>query len=120
MSRETADASDNDSPWKDLESLIEAGDRWVIQTEDGKLRLARLSPEKIEVLGEVELLSDRELEVFSLLGQGMTTRRIAEVLRLSPKTVGTHREHIKHKLAIESAAELAQRATRWVETGRTG
>lgn len=61
----------------------------------------------------------RAIQVFRLIGQGQTTRQIAEALHLSPKTIESHREHIKHKLGIETAAELAQRATQWVETGRT-
>jgi DNA-binding CsgD family transcriptional regulator len=65
-------------------------------------------------------LSDRELQVFRLVGQGRTTRQIAGILSRSVKTVESHLEHIKNKLAIDSAAQLAQRATHWVETGRTG
>ena len=67
----------------------------------------------------LEALSDRELEVFRWIGQGRTTRQIAEKLHLSVKTIESHREHIKNKLTIQTAAELAQRATQWVETGRT-
>ena len=65
-------------------------------------------------------LTDRELEVFRLIGQGRATREIAERLHLSVKTIESHREHIKRKLAIESAPELARRAIRWVESGRAG
>lgn len=68
----------------------------------------------------VARLSDRELQVFRLIGQGRTTRRIADALCISIKTVESHREHIKQKLAIATGAELAQRATQWVETGRIG
>ena len=62
-------------------------------------------------------LSSRELQVFRLIGHGHRTREIAQILHLSPKTIETHREHLKHKLALGSAAELLRRATRWVETG---
>jgi DNA-binding NarL/FixJ family response regulator len=58
----------------------------------------------------MERLSDRELEVFGLIGQGRSTRQIAEQLHLSVKTVESHRAHIKEKLNIRSAAELAYRA----------
>ena len=68
----------------------------------------------------MEALSDRELQVFRLIGQGRSTRRIAESLHLSIKTIESHREHIKRKLNLETAAELAWRATQWVETGRNG
>ena len=66
----------------------------------------------------LDALSDRELQVFRLIGQGRTTRQIAEILYRSIKTIESHREHIKHKLALHSAAELVHRATEWVETGR--
>ena len=56
------------------------------------------------------LLSDRELEVFDLIGQGKGTRQIAEQLHLSVKTVESHRAHIKEKLHIDTAVELAHRA----------
>lgn len=60
-----------------------------------------------------ELLSDRELAVFCLLGQGLTTQVIADSLRLSPKTIQTYRNNIKDKLALENAVELTQRAVLW-------
>lgn len=64
----------------------------------------------------VETLSDRELEVFLLLGQGMGTRQIAEKLHLSVKTIETYREHIKTKLNLVDASELLQHAIRWVQS----
>jgi DNA-binding NarL/FixJ family response regulator len=70
----------------------------------------------IETDSPLNALSDRELQVFRLIGQGRTTRQIAETLKLSIKTVESHREHIKNKLTLKSSAELAQRATQWVET----
>jgi len=62
----------------------------------------------------VETLSDRELEVFEAIGRGRTTGEIAAHLHLSVKTVETHREKIKAKLGLKSAAELYQYAVRWV------
>jgi len=61
-----------------------------------------------------EVLSDRELEVFQLLGDGLATRQIADKLKLSPKTVERYRENIKDKLNLANAAELVHRATEWV------
>jgi DNA-binding NarL/FixJ family response regulator len=58
----------------------------------------------------VERLSDRELEVFGLIGQGRGTRQIAEQLHLSVKTIESHRAHIKEKLNLKSATELVHRA----------
>lgn len=62
----------------------------------------------------IESLSDRELEVFDLLGRGLTTREIADRLVLSIKTVETHRDKIKVKLRIESTAVLTRHAVQWV------
>lgn len=73
----------------------------------------------LETDSPLNALTDRELQVFRLIGQGRSTRQVAEILHLSVKTIESHREHIKQKLTLETAAELAQRATQWVETGRT-
>ncbi|HUS93529.1 MAG TPA: response regulator transcription factor [Phycisphaerae bacterium] len=67
-----------------------------------------------------ELLTDRELEVFELLGQGLGTRQIAERLYLSVKTIENHREHIKEKLKLSSAPELVRRAVLWVQSQAEG
>jgi DNA-binding NarL/FixJ family response regulator len=65
----------------------------------------------------VKSLSDRELEVFQLIGQWKTTREIADELHLSVKTIEYYREQIKRKLSLKNAAELTQRATSWVGRG---
>jgi len=62
----------------------------------------------------LEELSDREIEVFRLIGEGASTRRIAEMLKLSIKTIESHRENIKRKLNLQDAAELVQSAVAWV------
>jgi DNA-binding NarL/FixJ family response regulator len=64
----------------------------------------------------VEALSDRELQVFRMLGAGMGTRKIGENLQLSIKTIETYRENIKHKLGLRNAAQLIRVATHWVQT----
>lgn len=61
----------------------------------------------------MDTLSDRELEVFDLIGKGMTTRDIAEKLHLSPKTIETHRENIKTKLKLRNSVELVRHAVQW-------
>lgn len=61
-------------------------------------------------------LTDREFEVFGLLGRGLATREIAECLHLSPKTVDTHRLHIKEKLELRTMPELMSFAVRWAAT----
>jgi DNA-binding NarL/FixJ family response regulator len=63
-------------------------------------------------------LSDREMQVFLLIGAGRTTGEIAGQLNLSPKTIGAHRENIKTKLGLATAAELEREATLHVESGR--
>ena len=61
----------------------------------------------------VSELTDRELEVFRLIGEGLGTRQIAETLRLSVKTVESYQAHIKEKLCLRSARELVQHAVQW-------
>ncbi len=65
----------------------------------------------------IEVLTDREIEVFQLIGEGKNTREAADLLHLSVKTVEVHRENIKKKLGMASAVDLAQFAARWVHDG---
>lgn len=61
----------------------------------------------------IETLSDRELEVFELIGQGLTTREIAKKLHLSIKTIETYRENVKAKLDLKTGGELTRHAVQW-------
>jgi DNA-binding NarL/FixJ family response regulator len=63
----------------------------------------------------IERLTDREFEVFQLIGKGKTSKQIAQELHLSPKTVDVHRGHIKEKLGISDVTALVSHAARWVE-----
>ena len=63
----------------------------------------------------VDLLADRELEVFRLIGAGLSTRQIADRMKLGIKTIGTYRDRIKQKLCLKTAAELTRRAVLWTE-----
>ena len=65
------------------------------------------------IQSRIASLSDRELEVFRLIGEGRATREIAEELHLSVKTVETYQAHIKEKLALRSGRELIQHAIQW-------
>lgn len=65
--------------------------------------------------GNLAELSDRELQVFQLLGSGLGSRQIAGQLKLSIKTIETYRENIKHKLGLDNAPQLIQHATHWVQ-----
>ncbi|MGB2821731.1 MAG: response regulator transcription factor [Phycisphaerae bacterium] len=63
----------------------------------------------------IDRLTDRELQVLDLIGRGLQTREVADRLHLSTKTVDAHREHIKKKLNLDSAAELVRYAVHWVQ-----
>ncbi len=60
-------------------------------------------------------LSDRELEIFYMIGGGQSTRQIAEVLKIDVKTVDTYRSRLRDKLHVETTAELLQQAIQWVQ-----
>jgi DNA-binding NarL/FixJ family response regulator len=66
----------------------------------------------------VEKLTDREFEVFRLIGEGKTSKQIAQELHLSSKTIDVHRGHIKEKLGISDVTALVSYAARWIETQR--
>ena len=77
--------------------------------------LQSLATNEIEpARSEVKALSDRELQVFSLIGRGFGASRLATELHLSVKTIETYQAHIKEKLGLHSAAELSEKATHWV------
>lgn len=80
-------------------------------TERVLQRMMQNSPEPGS--SPVDALSDRELEVFEMIGHGQTTRQIAKKLHLSPKTIETHREHIKTKLHLQNNNELVRQAVQW-------
>jgi len=64
----------------------------------------------------IDTLSDREMEVFQLIGNGYSTRQIAQKLNLSSKTIDSYREHLKLKLNLESGAELVRHAIQWARS----
>jgi DNA-binding NarL/FixJ family response regulator len=61
----------------------------------------------------VQTLSNRELQVFEMIGQGMNTVQIAHKLQVSPKTVESHRKAIKTKLGLPTSAQVSRRAFQW-------
>jgi DNA-binding NarL/FixJ family response regulator len=79
----------------------------IIELFSGKSRGTAKSP--------ISQLSDREFDVYQLIGRGQSTKEVADQLHLSEKTVAVHREHIKKKLGLKSAGELVHHAIRWVE-----
>ncbi len=84
----------------------------ILETFSGRQAETAISP--------VQQLSDREFEVFQLIGQGKSTREIAGHLHLSAKTVEVHRLNIKKKLKLKTATELVRHAVRWLETEESG
>jgi DNA-binding NarL/FixJ family response regulator len=77
--------------------------------------LKSLATNEIEpTRSEVKPLSDRELQVFSLIGRGFGASRLATELNLSVKTIEKHQAHIKEKLGLHSAAELSEKAAHWM------
>ncbi|TLD71060.1 response regulator transcription factor [Phragmitibacter flavus] len=76
------------------------------------------SPGGTEFGSQFSHLSDREMEVFELIGKRLSTREIAESLHLSVKTIETHRAHIKEKLALKTADELSHLAAQWIASSQ--
>lgn len=122
------------------ERVLRAGGRGYIMKQEGGKKLMeairqvlngqiyvseKMSAEILEIFSgrrannessPVEKLSDREFEVFQLIGQGQGMRDIAEKLHLSVKTVEVHRANVKEKLNLKSASELVRYATRWADS----
>ena len=63
---------------------------------------------------DINSLSDRELEIFSFIGRGLTASELANELNVSVKTIETHQMRIKEKLGVHSAVELRQKAREWL------
>ncbi|MBI5093653.1 MAG: response regulator transcription factor [Candidatus Hydrogenedentes bacterium] len=78
------------------------------------------SGQKLEAPTLEEALSDRELQIFEMLGHGHGIRKIAEELNISLKTVDAHRSRIKEKLNVQTSTEVLQRAVQWVQQGNRG
>lgn len=92
-----------------------AGGLYLSPETNERLLHSLLDDSKIDESGSlVNRLTDRELEVFTLLGRGRSTRQIADQLYVSVKTVETYRLRIKEKLNIDSGPELLQYAFQWV------
>ena len=104
------------------ENVIEAirkilgGEIYVSERMAAKMVRKLVTGQTETSCSQVDSLSDRELEVFSLIGRGHGTRQISERLHLSVKTIETYRAHIKDKLNLADAAELLQYAIQWVNT----
>lgn len=93
-----------------------AGEMYVSRKIASRLLHHLIQSKPVVRDARIEALSDRELQVFWMLGTGLGSREIADKLRLSIKTIETYRENIKHKLALRNAAELIRFATQWSQT----
>ncbi len=92
-----------------------AGKIYLSEKIKGEL-LQRLAGRRQAHENPVDRLTDRELQVFRLLGRGLSTNEIAKKLCLSVKTVGTYRERIKDKLGLRHASDLIWHAMLWAES----
>jgi DNA-binding NarL/FixJ family response regulator len=101
------------------EKVIEAirtvlhGERFVSPETTRRLVAQALSG-RDDAKSPIEHLTDRELEIFRMIGQGLTSGAIAKQLHLSTHTIDTHRENIKRKLGAKTAAELSSQAVQWL------
>jgi len=127
-----------------VERVLRAGGRGYIMKQEGGKKIAqairqvldgqicvseKMSAKILEIFSgrrgdvaksPVEKLTDREFEVFQLIGQGLETKQVADKLHLSPKTIEIHRANIKAKLQLRSMTELIRYSARWVESQNQG
>jgi DNA-binding NarL/FixJ family response regulator len=92
-----------------------AGDIYLSQTQTARMLLRQRRSHTPSNTSPAEILTDRELDVFQLIGRWKRTGQIAAELHLSVKTIEYYREQIKRKLNLSTAAELTQRATTWAQ-----
>lgn len=104
-----------ESPTKLIEAIrtVLKGDRYVSPELSRRLVEQALGKKSVEQ-EPTELLSDRELEIFRMIAQGLSSGEIADQLHLSRHTVDTHRENIKRKIGAKSAGELNRQAVQWM------
>jgi len=104
------------------ETLIKAvrkilkGGIYVSDSLNDKLLMVAMHGKKEGALSSIDTLSDRELEVFDLIGRGKSSNEIAEQLHLASKTVETYRSRIKDKLDFKNTTEMIFHAVKWVES----
>jgi DNA-binding NarL/FixJ family response regulator len=105
-----------DDPAEILQALNRISDGHLYASASVSRRLLEsLASNEIQpARSEMRPLSDRELQVFSLIGRGFGASRLATELHLSVKTIETYQAHIKEKLGLHSAAELSDKASRWM------
>jgi DNA-binding NarL/FixJ family response regulator len=98
---------------------IRTGQLYVSENVASQMFSSLIGGETSGIASPVNGLSDRELEIVNLIGNGMPTREIASKLHISVKTIETHRTHIKSKLNLPNATQLMQFCVRWVDESNT-
>jgi DNA-binding NarL/FixJ family response regulator len=96
-----------------------AGEVYVSDALASRLLQKQVRGQSDATASPMKTLSDRELEVFQLIGQWKSTRQIADELHLSVKTIEYYREQIKRKMGLKNATELSQHATAWIQKEAT-
>ena len=99
---------------------VAAGGTWLSEAMSEQMVKAYASGARREGGDGLEVLTDREFEVFQLLGEGHSTQQVAEALHISTKTVDVHRSSIRTKLKMEDGSAVVRFAIRWVESRRAG
>lgn len=99
---------------------VASGGSWLSEAVAEQIFQAYTSGTKPRMEGGLDALTDREFEVFQMMGDGRGTHEIAETLRISPKTVDVHRMNIRHKMKLEDGAAVTRFAIRWVESRKLG
>jgi len=109
-----------ESPEVIMEAINTVLDKKIYLSKNERERLLHLTSEnagkdeKGDLTNSIQTLTNRELQVFSLIAKGLGTLEIASVLKLSDKTIDTHKEHIKNKLHCSTMHKLRQQAIEWV------
>ena len=96
---------------------VAAGETYFSEHLSARLALKYLGVGASAGASPLEALSNRELQVFRLIGSGQPTRAIADALGISIKTVETYVDHLKRKLGVQSGVALTHRAVQWMERG---
>lgn len=96
---------------------VAAGSTYISREQAVQFAINYLNVGNLGTTSEINRLSNRELQVFRLLGEGQTTRAIAEALGISIKTVETYCDHLKRKLGQQNGVALARKAVLWAELG---
>jgi DNA-binding NarL/FixJ family response regulator len=99
---------------------VASGGTWLSDAMSEQMVSAYASGIRRDGADGLEVLTDREFEVFQLLGEGHSTQQVADALHISTKTVDVHRSSIRTKLKMEDGSAVMRFAIRWVESRKVG